>query len=950
MFLLPYSFAGVDPSIHWQVLQTDHFEIIYDKTQKSLAEHYAHYAELSYVQLKNVFSELPDKTTIVIDDSTDQANGFAGFFPYPLIKVFPVLPNSQDSISDYELWAFELILHEYTHILTFQPAHGMYTPLKYIFGSIVRPNAILPRWWQEGLAVEMESRFTTKGRLRSPATSANLRALAYENKLSQETIDRINETDIFSYPYGQRPYLFGSLLWREITALGGSGVADKLVQRHSRRLPFMLTTPLVESIGQRYDNLLLELFQKIQLKAQDDMKAITSAGIDKAEEFAHSGTHQVGPVISPNGRYLAYIAYEPFSGAEVRLIERDPAKGESFRGLPFRTLKKGKSFLRLGWLPDSENLIYDKLDVYDRRNLYRDLYQLHIPSQQETRLTKGARAHEPSVSPNGQQVVFVQFLNQQNTLVLLDLKTGSLKTLFQAPSGSRVSTPEFIDVNRVVFTGHSPNNGTEKLYVLNLRSGLRTPLLESFKHASQAQHTSKGLLFTSNQTGVRNLYLADKQLTQAQAISNTTTEAFNGDIDPLRGELISSRLTAGGRKLFASASDKTFKPPQVTPVNRQDFPLPPRTLATPEVTSEIKDYQPLKYLVPRYWLPFVYPSEEGVIIQGATANSDPLQKNYYILEGSYDTSTSKASYLAAYTNSSTPIDLNLSFSEYNEFFGASSTTLTSRYTRFSGDFFLPGLSEHWRAEFGGVRTETELTSATLTRQGPTAQIAYSNFEDDGGYFSGGWGFSLNHTEYLEGENLLSYGRTYLALSTQLRNPLPTRHSFKTHMKAVNAPHLPFNQVVTLGEKTSSANYFVSLLNTTLLMRGYPSATFSGRQIVNVNLEYNFPVKDIFSGWGLKPLFLKNLEGTLFADGVALEGRYYDIDRETYLLAEFDRQFYSSGLEFNLNTTFAYHLPLTFTLGLYYGFDERAGGGFTTFFGIGYSGIEGLGIKNRARSE
>ena len=68
----------------------------------------------------------------------------------------------------------------------------------------------------------------------------------------------------------------------------------------------------------------------------------------------------------------------------------------------------------------------------------------------------------------------------------------------------------------------------------------------------------------------------------------------------------------------------------------------------------------------------------------------------------------------------------------------------------------------------------------------------------------------------------------------------------------------------------------------------------------------------------------------------MDGGFFDADLGVYPRTELDRQFWSSGVEFHLNTTAAYHLPLSMTLGLYYGFDEEAGGGFT-FITFGYSG-------------
>ena len=71
---------------------------------------------------------MPDKTYVIIMDNVDSANGYANFIPYPHYVVFPVLPEELSTINNYANWARALSTHEYTHILSFTPSHGFWTP------------------------------------------------------------------------------------------------------------------------------------------------------------------------------------------------------------------------------------------------------------------------------------------------------------------------------------------------------------------------------------------------------------------------------------------------------------------------------------------------------------------------------------------------------------------------------------------------------------------------------------------------------------------------------------------------------------------------------------------------------------------------------------------------------------------------------------------------------
>src|SRR6476659_9054153 len=108
--------SASDPHTHWSTIETEHFSVIYDSRQQSLAERYASDAENAFAAIAPAFGVWPEKTTIYLDDSTDLSNGSASPWPYPLIMAYPVLPLTNDVIGEYGAWSRELLTHEYTHI------------------------------------------------------------------------------------------------------------------------------------------------------------------------------------------------------------------------------------------------------------------------------------------------------------------------------------------------------------------------------------------------------------------------------------------------------------------------------------------------------------------------------------------------------------------------------------------------------------------------------------------------------------------------------------------------------------------------------------------------------------------------------------------------------------------------------------------------------------------
>ncbi len=287
---IPHAYGASRPEWVYKVLLSEHFEVIFREEQKDLAKRYILAAEQAYELLMPIFKEGPDNTIIFISDDTDAANGLASFLPYPMITVFPVLPSTLDSIEDYGDWPFEVIVHEYTHILNMYPAHGFYWPLKYIFGGLVRPNAVLPKWYLEGLAVTLESHLSDHGRLRADETQATARALVLGDRLRSETLSRINEQELVTWPFGSRPYVFGGWWWNNVYTDYDPKLIEIWNQDFARRLPFFLNGPIKEQTSKTAEELLTETAYKVDSVAKDQLKTLTD-----------SHPHQSSPVSNDRG-------------------------------------------------------------------------------------------------------------------------------------------------------------------------------------------------------------------------------------------------------------------------------------------------------------------------------------------------------------------------------------------------------------------------------------------------------------------------------------------------------------------------------------------------------------------------------------------------------------------------------------------------------------------------
>lgn len=932
--------VGRDPSIEWKQIETEHFLIVYDSRQQSLAELYAKQAEVAFAAVAPSFGVWPKKTVIVVDDTTDVANGYATAFPYPTITAFPVLPTGLDVVSEYGDWGLELLTHEYTHILTFEPSTGVFRPLRWVFGGIMRPNVFLPRWYTEGLAVEIETRYSRHGRLRSNSFLAIARSMVEEGTLRREDIGRINEA-IPGWPGGNRPYLMGALVWDEITRRGGDKMIGELNLAYSRRVPFLIDYPLRERIGVDYENLLDLTYKRIEARANQQIDMIERAGGPEFTEFGRDGIYNHSPVVSPDGLKLAHVGRAHNVDSYVRIIERDDAK-KSFREGKAKIATEGESITRVSWLPDSSGFIYDSVGTDARYYSYSDLYRYSLGEKKAKPLTKGLRAREATVSADGKSLVFVQMTPGSTRLVCLPIDAkGDVTVLYEPPLQTRVSRPEFLDATRLAF-GERRDDGNEVLRVMDLRAagscfeaaGEPKTVLSSFTPVHMPRMTRDGLLFVSDRTGVANVYLANASLTDARAITNTTTRIMNAELDASTGELVASRLETSGLQLISVVPpSKPLNPPTIGSLVETEWPKfePPKV----DVTMATDDYSPWPHLVPRYWMPFAFVVPDGSYVQASTSATDAVGRHAYAATAAYDSLSQRPSVFGQYVNSTTPVQLALAGEDINEYIYSGSFVRQSTSASLTGAFFLPKLSEKWRGALGWQYLQTGYLNSLVIRNGARATLLYSNQSQMGFEISPekGGAFSLSHARFFPHMGNIEYEQTDATGIKYLSGwLLPERHVLALSASASVAPRLTSS---ILGRSTVGGNYQNGLIQNAFVMRGYPSGAFLGRNMVSTTLEYRFPLAYPYKGFGTNPIFLRRLHADVFVDALSLDGIAYDRVSRAYRSEKLGRVYFGMGGELKFDTTTFYSIPLQFILGYYYGADERLNPyGAYPFIGLG----------------
>ncbi|MFZ3228583.1 MAG: hypothetical protein WA160_00135 [Pseudobdellovibrio sp.] len=895
----------------WKTIKTEHFNIIFSAEQQDLGLYYAEIAEKAYQNLRTVFTEAPETTVLVINDSTDSSNGYATRIPYPLIMAYPVQVSDHDSLSEAGEWARELITHEMTHILQFEPAHGFYNGLRPIFGTIVAPNLLTPLWWKEGMAVEMETQFSNGGRSRSYYQDASLRAMLLDKKLFSYTLEQANEV-LPSWPYGSRPYLFGSLFWGQITKDYGNKAVDTIVEHQAHRMLYFIEHPMEELSGSTYEINYLKALHTVQENGNQQIEQLQKINTTPFNNLIIEGQSSSQPIFSQHDQLLAYI--ESKDGENEIHIENK--NGELLKHLKSRPTD---SIGQIAFHPNQKKIVYSKLKKISSNQAFSDLYIYDIEKDSTEKITAEARARDPHYSDDGEKIVFISTFGGKSQLKILTLSEKKIEIIKEFAYNERVYSPLFWDAKTIFYTKRLADR-SQILIRYNLVTKLETHLLPNIKEIHFLRKSGSTLYFTSTENGANNIYQSIDLKTH-QPVTNALSGIWSFEINPSTNQLWATIMTGEGFKV-ASAKLEIIQDnlPKIENkmADRYQFSDKSKSVKIPNA----EDYSAADYLLPSYWIPYIAASSSsnGVYFQAQTAGQDPLQIHRYSLLANYQTDINKGGFVGTYTNSAFAVPFQLGALQSSQYFGDVNNILETKQNHFSliPDMFF--ISKNLELQIGAQTSEVSYLANITKHWGPFLQMTYLNYARNIFQISPetGWGGFIRYEKNLTVANSEDFNRVYSSLIGFYSYGLPKHHALMSRLNGL----FTFENVTERFGSSNTTTFPVSdYLVPEYVIRGYTPSQFYGRSIWTWNTEYRFPVTTLEKGSGTSPYFLKTISGAVVADGLAVKGKGIAEDKSSSNLS-LNETFWSAGIEAKLETTIGYVIPMNFILGYYLPFSPK----------------------------
>jgi hypothetical protein len=940
--------AKFDPSFDWTVLETPNFLIHYHQGGEETARKAAAIAEDVHVRLVPRLKWEPrEKTRIVLVDAMDEANGYTSPIPYNQIILYLTQPSGSQGfgLTSYDDWLRLVITHEYTHVLQLDMVADIPKGIQTIFGRIYFPNLFQPVWLIEGLATYEETEQTSGGRGRSPGAEMILRTALYEGAFP--TLDRMSVYPD-AWPAGQVPYLFGESFSRFIAdKYGRDRLADVSTVYSGRGLPFFVESTALRALGQEYTTLWSEWEASLRKRYSKELTAVIQQPLTVSVPATRKGFMTSGPWFSPVGQRIAFAAVQGDEYPGVYIMNRDGTDSRKIVENVFPTSASGTG---LTWSPDGRTLVYTKIEIVRNTASYNDIYAVDIGTGRETRVTKGLRARDPHISSDGRWMVFV--MNRMGMTRLARLAEPLAR---QEPAEEKDIVPLTAWVPEQYESPRFSPDGTRVVLSLWLPGGQRDIRILDMQGNTVEEITSDRAIdcgpawspdgtlmyFSSDRTGIFNLYayeLATKKLWQ---VTNVLGGAFAPSPSPDNKTIAFSSYSSKGYDIHTMANDPAqWKPAEPA---RDRYPAVQYALRSVETTTY--SYSPASTVYPRFWLPwFGYSYESGTLVGALNFGQDVIQRHYYLATVLYGPKNGRVWYGIDYFYDGMYPTLHLHASDNDTTYGDllrdtnGVRDYVERDKTFGAALILPVLKMSSQHAFTAGFRWKDLSHLTDLPPWPSyAGIQPAEGVLASGRMSYGYNSSRRYPFSISPEQGRSVELGVERFTESLGSDFEyTKYTadwyeflglpWKHHVLLVRAfagtstGNAPPQGAYQLGGD-NPGDITLTLVDRTVMLRGYPVNVLHGQKTALGSLEYRFPIAENERGSDTLPFYARRYHGALFVEaGSAWDGSL-----------NHDGLRRSAGAEFRFDMTLAYYLPITLRLVLAHGFD--LGGETQLYFGI-----------------
>ena len=621
-----------DPSASYRTITTEHFRVTYTQQLAHLAQPAAERAEEAYAVLRRELTDPPKgRIDLLLSDESDAANGYATPFFSNRVVIFVKPPIEDIELQYFNEWFDLVITHELAHIFHLDSTGSVGRVLRTIFGRLPLawpffPVIGMPGWNIEGLAVEMESRGTGFGRQHGSYHEMVVRTAILEGAF--DPIDRVSgNTPI--WPGGQRDYIYGSLFNDFVARKYGARAQHEITRKTAGSvLPPVIAANHIgkRALGTSFTDAYEAWEAELQQRYQPLRDSLVRLGLTPSERLTAEGRYALYPRVSPTGSRLSYAEEIGRDVTMTRVIELP-----SGRTL-WRERRNGRAPAPFA---DDNTLLTSQYEFADPYALRSDLYVFRDGEQ--TRLTRAARIEEPDLDRSRGRIVAIELGQGSNRIVQLDREGNFVRAITNNTYGVGWAQPRWSPSGDRIAVTRWQQGGRHDVVVIDTTGRVVEQLTDDAAIDAAPVWSPDGryILFTSDRTGITNLYAYDVQSRALRQVSNVLTGVFYPEITPDGRTIYFSAYHADGyhieRMAFDPASWRAPMPAHLASAQRPRLNLDSAAAVTAQPNASApRGYSAFKTLRPYFWVPWGSTGDIMGDFWGiATAGADLVERHSY---------------------------------------------------------------------------------------------------------------------------------------------------------------------------------------------------------------------------------------------------------------------------------------------------------------------------------
>ncbi|MFC2102989.1 biopolymer transporter Tol [Bacteroidota bacterium] len=550
-------FTEFHPELDWLTIKGEYIEVHFHTEARRTAEVVAKIADEIWGPITSLYQYEPGLVHYVIKDIDDYSNGATYFFDNK-IEIWT-------SALDFDLrgthnWLRNVISHEFTHLVQIQASMKTTRAIPAVFLQWLNyaderrpdvlygyPNVVvsyplatinIPAWFAEGTAQYMRSEFNYDNW--DSHRDMVLRSYVLDgNMLTWNQMGVFGKTSLGN----ESVYNSGFALTRYIAQKYGEDKLRKISFALGNLTTFTIDAAFENTIGKNGDQLYDE-WKNFLTKDYKSRMALVLSNLIIGDTISNVGFGNFYPSFSPDGKKILYISNKSADHFNLSGIYVYDTVTKEHKNLVSSVRST------YDWIPGENKIIYSKLtEDNDYSYNVHDIYVYDIDEEEDKRLTFNLRANQPSVSNNGKSIVFL-FQNDGTTnLGLIDIDGKNFRRLTNYKNGEQVYNPKFSNDDSFIIFDYSYANSRD-IAKVDVNGGAVEFILVTDKDERNPVFTDSGkLIYSSDETGIYNIYSLNLKTGEKRQLTNVTGGAFMADVNE-NGDIVYAGYTSTGYKIF----------------------------------------------------------------------------------------------------------------------------------------------------------------------------------------------------------------------------------------------------------------------------------------------------------------------------------------------------------------------------------------------------------------